>query len=117
MEDLRLVVDPLAALKSARLQLSGWLKSAGVADAAADGVVLAAHEALANALSHSRSSQPPLLEAHRVGRSVTVEVTDRGEWLPAHDLDLGLAIIQAVPGSSIESGATGTTVRLVQTLD
>jgi len=119
LNDLRLVVDSLDTLRTARFQLSSWLKSEGVADDAADGLVLAAHEALANAVSHSRSSQPPLLDVQRVGNLVTVEVRDRGEWSPVpHDHPgLGLAIIQAIPGSSIESSTTGTTVRLVQTLD
>ena len=82
-----------------RRTLRPWLNDAGVARA--DDVVLAVHEAVANAMEHAGLEQTDVIsiEASVVAGRVRVEVRDRGAWKQERHDDTrgrGLAIMRAV---------------------
>jgi anti-sigma regulatory factor (Ser/Thr protein kinase) len=72
-----LAPDP-ALLRDFRHRLTAWLETAGVSDAGRDAILLAAHEAAANAIEHAA------LPATVIGRAerdvVMIEVTSAGRW-------------------------------------
>jgi anti-sigma regulatory factor (Ser/Thr protein kinase) len=108
------------ALAPFRHKLDRWLAISGLGEAPRADVVLASHEAVANAIEHSNSLQPVLVkaDAHRDG--FVVEIVDDGRWRPARKPSKegrgrGLALIKAlVTDVQINSLSAGTTVRLFQ---
>ena len=81
-------------------------------------MVLAAHEALTNALTHSGAVEPVSLSAGRQDGHVTVEIVDAGTWAPpVDDHGWGLLIMRrATTTATIETNEHGTRVTLTQSL-
>jgi serine/threonine-protein kinase RsbW len=111
----------VALLASMRRSLSAWLEGAGVADPSRADLVLATHEAVANAMEHSGSADPVEVDATFDFGGVTVDVRDTGTWRTWRDQDAnpergrGLPLITAlVADVAIFEGASGTTLRLVE---
>lgn len=73
----RIAVDA-SRLAGARGRLSRYLADQGVEPAAARQIVLCASEALSNAVQHSGSSDPIVLEAGLCDGRITISVSDRG---------------------------------------
>ena len=106
-----------------RLELSSWATAVGVVGDLADAVILAADEAMSNAVSHAYDGTSPgtfdlhaTLDAERAAIHVTV--TDRGRWQEA-DPDpgplhgRGLILIRTLAHeATFDQTATGTTVRM-----
>ncbi|HWG93220.1 MAG TPA: SpoIIE family protein phosphatase [Mycobacteriales bacterium] len=112
-------VDDLAV---ARGDLSVWLRARGAVPAVAEEVVLAASEALVNALQHSgpgvrlRAETTPGPE----GDQVVVTVLDAGRWRPAAadpERGRGLQIIGALVDDVVLEAGSGTTVVLRRRLE
>jgi anti-sigma regulatory factor (Ser/Thr protein kinase) len=108
-------------LASVRAQLRGWLRSSGVGARIAQDVLVAAGEAIANAIEHGHRHHPAeqvRLRAVSTANQLRVTVTDRGRWratppgdrsLRGHGIALMRALMQQV---TIEPGPAGTTVDL-----
>jgi anti-sigma regulatory factor (Ser/Thr protein kinase) len=64
-------------LASLRETLAAWLERVGVPDADSVSVVLATHEAAANAIEHADSVAPVAIEARFADGTVSVEIRDR----------------------------------------
>lgn len=125
---LRAVADPVPLqlelppradeLAAARGALRSWLAVSGVDTPTARDIVLAANEALANAVEHGSTSPNSIvtLHAEAVGGSIVVDVRDRGRWLerePEPHRGRGLPVMRAVIDEvDIDPGGNGTTVRL-----
>ena len=108
-----------ACLRPLRRSLRTWLEALGVADPELSGVLLATHEAAANAIEHAGSIGPLEIEARFGDGVLTVDISDTGSWsaaaLTPGDRRGGLALIVGlVQRIEIDSGAGGTTVRLLQ---
>jgi anti-sigma regulatory factor (Ser/Thr protein kinase) len=106
------------ALASLRQKLTAWLERAGVEDGARSNVVLATHEAAANALEHGASTEPVAVSAHLTDSLITVEINDRGRWKvqssPDEERGRGLLLIEnLVSDVEIRRDARGTTLRLL----
>ena len=72
-----LPADP-GLLSEFRQQLAAWLEAAAVAPRARDAILLAAHEAAANAIEHAAA---PVTVVGRVEPDVIlIEVTSAGRW-------------------------------------
>jgi serine phosphatase RsbU (regulator of sigma subunit)/anti-sigma regulatory factor (Ser/Thr protein kinase) len=110
-----------AELSSLRMRLGAWLTREGVDTASVDTVVLAANEALANAIEHGRHGKHKVaVTAWTSTSSVTVEVRDRGTWRndPSdEDRGHGLLLMRATMDTiSIEPSRDGTTVRMQRSI-
>jgi len=108
--------DP-TTLRPLRHSLGAWLDELGVTESSRDHVVLATHEAAANAMVHAQST-PVVVRARVTAGRVSVEISDRGHWRTTREnggRGTGLTLIEALVSEvEIEKGARGTTVRLVQ---
>jgi len=119
-DSFEMQVEDGAALAPFRHKLDRWLAIGGLADVPRADVVLASHEAVANAIEHSNSSQPVLVRADAHADGFVVEIVDEGRWRPARKLPIegrgrGLGLIKAlVTEVQIKSLSAGTTVRLFQ---
>jgi PAS domain S-box-containing protein len=108
-------------LASVRAQLRGWLRSCDVGARIAQDVLVAAGEAIANAIEHGHRFRPGeqvRLRAVSTANQLRVTITDRGGWratppgdrsLRGHGIALMRALMQQV---TIEPGPSGTTVDL-----
>jgi PAS domain S-box-containing protein len=108
-------------LASVRAQLRGWLRSCDVGARIAQDVLVAAGEAIANAIEHGHRHRPGeqvRLRAVSTANQLRVTITDRGRWratppgdrsLRGHGIALMRALMQQV---TIEPGPSGTTVDL-----
>jgi anti-sigma regulatory factor (Ser/Thr protein kinase) len=104
------------ALASLRHALAAWLERVRVDERACAEVVLAAHEAAANALEHG--DPPVAVCAGLAGGVVRVEISDRGRWKVQRSTDeergRGLLLIeQLVSEVEIDTHDRGTTLRLL----
>jgi serine/threonine-protein kinase RsbW len=107
-------------LSSVRHQLTSWAREAGLDQDTQYAVTLSGYEALANTVEHAYREEghgPVEVRAARLGRIVTVTVTDHGRWR-APDQDpgtrgRGLTLIRRL-GSHADVAGTpkGTTVRM-----
>jgi PAS domain S-box-containing protein len=118
--DMTLPADA-SHLAATRAALRGWLTQAGVGPDQAINVLIAAGEALANAIEHGHRDSP----AGRVGLRVIaladrlhVTVTDSGSWKaivpdPNSTRGRGISLMRSLMHDvTIESGDTGTTVQM-----
>ena len=106
-------------LASVRATLRGWLRSCDVDARTAQDVLVAAGEAIANAIEHGhrdRPGQQVRLRAVSTANQLRLTVTDSGRWqatppgdrgLRGHGIGLMRALMQHV---TIEPGPSGTTV-------
>ena len=88
-----------AELATVRHSLSAWLERAGVADPPRADVVLATHEATANAVEHSSSVTPVVISARVAGGMIVIQVNDKGHWKTPEaneERGRGLAMIAAL---------------------
>ena len=114
------VEHELSALKTCRRKLDEWLQRRGLPDPPRAEVVLATHEALANAIEHSNSANPIQIKAEARSDGFVIEITDDGQWKipdadPSIERGRGLKLIKAlVSDVQIRSQVAGTTVRLFQ---
>jgi anti-sigma regulatory factor (Ser/Thr protein kinase) len=114
-------VDPtIAALAPLRHALATWLESREVGERARHAVILATHEAVANAIQHSGTAARITVRADAEPDGLTIEITDGGAWRipvipPPIERGRGLDLIRSlVTDATINTGAEGTTVRLHQ---
>ena len=88
-------------------------------------VVLATHEAAANAIEHAASRTPIEIRARLATATVAAEITDHGRWKDASRPDAaasefeqrgrGLQLIEGlVTAVRIETDGDGTTLRLLK---
>jgi anti-sigma regulatory factor (Ser/Thr protein kinase) len=116
---LRVTVASVAALQGVRLQLETWLRNRGIDDSTVDLLLIATHEALANAVKHSGTPTPAILTVTHIDGSITIEITDRGRWTdrPDDHPGLGLRMMKnAVETATIATNDNGTVVRITQPL-
>ena len=106
-----------------RQQLTAWLESARVPRGLRIRVVLATHEAAANAVLHAAPCSELRLHAVIDEQNLTVEIADSGSWsgdvVPDGNVEhgRGIALMKDLMGSvQIHTGPHGTTVRLRQPL-
>ncbi|MFI5614377.1 SpoIIE family protein phosphatase [Amycolatopsis sp. NPDC051903] len=108
-------------LAPARWALRGWLEQCGLDPEQAQDVLVAAGEALANAIEHGHRDSPDGLVRLRATATVDrveVIVTDTGTWKPPRASNRsprgrGLALMRALLEEvSVDPGPAGTTVRL-----
>jgi anti-sigma regulatory factor (Ser/Thr protein kinase) len=115
------IAPDVAQLAPLRRALASWLELAGVADPPRADLVLAAHEAAANAMEHGNPEQSFEVTGTIVDHVLTMEISDTGRWEGLRrgsvDRGRGLTLIEAlVTSMEIVTGGTGTTLRLVQRL-
>ncbi len=108
-------------LASVRSQLRGWLRSCDIGARIAQDVLVAAGEAIANAIEHGHRSRPGeqvRLRAISTANQLRLTITDSGRWqatppgdrtLRGHGIALMRALMQQV---TIEPGPSGTSVDL-----
>jgi len=118
---LQSIAPDFARLAPLRRELASWLESAGVADPPRADLVLATHEAAANAIEHGNPDQPFEVTGTIVDQVLTVEISDTGLWegrKPGNDeRGRGLTLIEGlVTRMEIVTGRKGTTFRLEQQL-
>ena len=70
----------LSLLRGLRRQLQSWLAQVGVPDDAAEAIVLATHEAAANAIEHAEFGTEVTIEGTRDDDQLRVVVTNTGPW-------------------------------------
>lgn len=116
--DMAANVEELAASRNA---LRGWLESAGVPPDQALDVLIAAGEALANAIEHGHRDSPDgrvRLHAIALPDRLQLTVIDTGSWkapaeIPSLHRGRGIALMRALMHDvTIESETTGTTVHM-----
>jgi len=114
-------VDPaLTALAPLRHSLDAWLAGGGMSEPPRAAVVLATHEAVANAIQHAGTPAPVLVRAECGTDGVVIEVSDDGTWKPpddppSEDRGRGLTLIRSlVSDAQIKTSEWGTTVRIHQ---
>lgn len=107
------------ALAGMRHDLSAWLTAHPLDHVAAEDVVLAVHEAAANAAEHAyrgrgAPSDDVVVTCHWVDGSLSCTVVDRGGWRAPSapgDRGRGLALIRSLADEvEVRSSTTGTTV-------
>ena len=108
-------------LAGVRARLRGWLGSCDVSARTAQDVLVAAGEAIANAIEHGHRDQPGQqvrLRAVSTAAQLQLTVTDNGRWQasPPGDRSLrghGIALMRALMDQvTIEPGPSGTTVHM-----
>jgi anti-sigma regulatory factor (Ser/Thr protein kinase) len=115
------VVADAGELASIRTELRGWLQRAGVDPDQSLNVLIAAGEALANAIEHGHRDERDgsvRLRAIALADRLLLTVTDTGSWKPPEPLanphrGRGIALMRALMHEvTISSRSTGTTVHL-----
>jgi anti-sigma regulatory factor (Ser/Thr protein kinase) len=89
----------LSQLRAFRVSIVSWLDDAGVNRETRDDILLATHEAVANAIEHALEDGPIRLRGEIAKDAVTVSVSNAGEWRPPESTDVrgrGLAVIRAL---------------------
>ena len=114
-------VDPaVAALAPLRHALRAWLESRDLSVRSRDALILAIHEAVANAIQHSGTVDRIRVRADAEPDCLTIEISDDGAWRipddpPSQERGRGLNLIRSlVSDATIDTDAGGTTVRLHQ---
>jgi anti-sigma regulatory factor (Ser/Thr protein kinase) len=110
----------VAALAPLRHALRAWLESRELSARSRDAVILATHEAVANAIQHSGTVSRIRVRANAEADGLTIEISDNGEWRtpddpPSQERGRGIALIRSlVSNATINTDAGGTTVLLYQ---
>ncbi len=104
------------AARSARELLKRWLAEQHVPDDATGDLLVAAGEAVANAITHAYPAGhngPIHVSATAGDDAVVVQVSDEGRWRPARDeRGMGLRLIDLLGGGEVAHTADGTTVSI-----
>jgi anti-sigma regulatory factor (Ser/Thr protein kinase) len=113
--------NDLHCLSELRRALDQWLESQKVDAEARAAVILATHEAAANAVQHANSREPITVNAGLDNGNVIVEVQDTGQWTTAlfdnEERGRGLIMIAALMQDvAVETEGPGTTLRMTRLL-
>jgi serine phosphatase RsbU (regulator of sigma subunit)/anti-sigma regulatory factor (Ser/Thr protein kinase) len=108
-------------LAPTRAALRGWLNKSRVNRDQAMKVLIAAGEALANAIEHGHRAHPNgtiSLSATALSEDVRVTISDTGSWKPPQlstsDRGRGTALMRSLMNHvTVETGPSGTTVQLI----
>jgi serine/threonine-protein kinase RsbW len=120
IETFQITLAPdLSLLQPLRHSLRAWLEEVGVAGPPLSDVVLATHEAAANAIEHAASFTPIEIRARLAATTVAVEIRDYGRWKDAEsdneERGRGLQLIEnLVVAVKVETDEDGTTLRLLE---
>lgn len=106
-------------LRGVRRVVGDWLDTQGVSVTTSTALVLATHEAVANALEHGKDGHSVTVRGRIDNGDVTVEVSDDGDWQTAtfedHERGRGLMMIAALTDEfELSSNRPGTTIRMVR---
>ena len=107
-------------LRDFRRALSAWLCEHAIEPSLRTDLLIAAHEAVANAIEHAGSPAEIQVRATLAAGSVHLEVQDKGTWKHptterAYQRGRGLPLIAAlVSESQITHNGRGTTLRMSQ---
>jgi anti-sigma regulatory factor (Ser/Thr protein kinase) len=98
-----------------RRRLRSWLHAAGVDPDQAYDLLLAACEALTNAVEHAQDPTEPFVDvaAEVGGGRVVITVRDHGQWrerVPSMDRGRGSTLMSAFADVTATPGPEGTTV-------
>ena len=109
-------------LADVRRRLAAWLNAHGASSAEANDIVLAAHEAAMNAIEHAYGPGDAEIAISAVVREDGVEISihDSGHWRESRSehRGRGRSIMSALMDDvSVDTGPTGSTVRLRRRLD
>jgi serine/threonine-protein kinase RsbW len=101
-----------------RRAVDDWLDDQGVAVATRSALVLATHEAVANAVEHGGAGHSVTIKGKVENGAVTVEVSDDGDWQRAtfenEERGRGLMLIAGlVDAFELLSNEPGTTIRMM----
>jgi anti-sigma regulatory factor (Ser/Thr protein kinase) len=108
-------------LRPVRARLRDWLDGCGLATALAQDALVAAGEAVANAIEHGHRDNPGAevrLLAAVTARRLRLTVTDTGSWLPPGPVPApyrgkGITLMRALMDNvSISTGTDGTIVTM-----
>ena len=77
-------------LRGLRRELAAWLERASVADEICEAIILATHEAAANAIEHADPGTEVTVKGVRADNKLMVMVTNSGEWKDAQAAADGL---------------------------
>jgi anti-sigma regulatory factor (Ser/Thr protein kinase) len=111
----------LSLLRGLRRQLQSWLAQIGVPDDAAEDVVLATHEAAANAIEHAEFGTEVTIRGTRDDDQLIVAVTNTGPWKRPRSMDesrgRGLVLMENLMSEvHIRARSKVTTVRMCKDL-
>jgi len=107
-------------LRDFRRALTEWLRENAIEPSLRTDLLIAAHEAVANAIEHAGSRAEIQVRANVDGGFLHIEVQDKGTWKHptterAYERGRGLALIAAlVSESQITHNGRGTTLRISQ---
>ncbi len=104
-------------LRELRHDLAAWLDQLQLVDKLRSAVILAAHEAAANAIEHAEPCTSVEVRAAIEQDTITIAVTDTGTWKDASfdndERGRGLMMISVLmPYVEISSEPRGTTIRM-----
>jgi anti-sigma regulatory factor (Ser/Thr protein kinase) len=121
MLDLTVPADP-SVLQGIRRSLRGVARDLGINPDKSEELQVAVGEAMSNAIEHAYDSDPGTihLQVRRDDARLVVEVEDRGRWRPRRPgrQGYGLRLMRTLmDGMSVDTTATGTTIRLTLTLE
>ncbi len=101
-----------------RRSLRDWLQTCELGSRAADALVLAVHEAVANGIEHG-SGSPVRVEGSAQDGDLVVEITTKGSWKPGSEGDgafaergRGLALMRALTEFELLNDGCCVTIRL-----
>jgi serine/threonine-protein kinase RsbW len=121
MRRFDVAVADLSQLRGLRHQFAAWLARARVDGSCGAELVLALHEAVANAAEHAEASDSISVHAEFADGAVLIEVADRGRWKEPRlvpdtgSRGRGLPIIRTlVEDVTIQTTRAGTTVQMRQ---
>jgi len=85
-------------LRGLRRELAAWLERASVADEICEAIILATHEAAANAIEHADPGTEVTVKGVRADNKLMVMVTNSGEWKVAQAAAEGTHVGGRRPG-------------------
>ena len=111
----------LSLLRGLRRDLATWLRKAGVPDEIRDEIVLAIHEAAANAIEHAASNTEVTVRVVQSDGTIIVHVVNRGQWKPPRSAEemrgRGLSLIENLMSEvEVQTKRGWTTVKMLRDL-
>jgi len=111
----------LSLLRGLRRDLATWLGKVGVPDETRDEVILATHEAAANAIEHADLGTEVTVRMLESDGKIIVHVLNRGQWRPPRSAEemrgRGLSLIeQLMSDVDIQATRGWTTIRMLREL-
>ena len=93
------LVRDLSQLAAFRRSIGSWLDAADINGETRNDIVLATHEAVANAMEHALEEGPVEVRGEIGEAAITISVSNAGEWRTPHSTEArgrGLAVIRAL---------------------